>query len=836
MKSKWLVFIFITGFVTVFCALIGLYKTESALGQSFDFGMALRLFARTAGYFFANEPNIDNPHWAAVLAQLLGPFVTAGALWTLLGQLVADFRTRRRVRSMSGHTIVLGVNASALAFAKSERVTQSNRKQSVVLVAERIEDSHKTTAALHEFDLLDGDPSDGDTLVDCGVLKAKRLIVIADKDDTNIDIAMLAMRISEGRDPLLTKLEIYVSVRHRLLWGQLARSDAIVRQNPHSELRPFNLATWSARLFTWNEPLWRYALLREQQKIHVVFMGYEDFSAALLGQLPAAYLHDKLGKICCTILTPNRGATERKIERSYPQISETMDVTVIDFELETAGLDEPIMLQVASRADVTAVFVCRDDSDAGLGTAINVRDSMSRHNLWNAPVYVRLSWCSRVREILKSSLEASSYTDVLQPFGVEEELCDLSTIDGWLEKCAEDFHRDYKSVQERDSVHVDSESIHAWEKLPETYRQANRRAADHIPAKLSSLGCFISNKVVTNAPINGLLKSSSVPDFGGRLDALSDFTLVQSDANEFIAELEHESWNMGRFIDGWRYGAVRNNERRLQPHLIKYSELTEDVNKYDRVSANKLYNFILKKNHKKDLPKIRKEVRIGLIGKNAITAAEAKEIRQQLNTKILPEVISTYPEAHFTLLTPLAPGSDFVLTQSCLEQLATNQISHGLIVLESVPEKAMIDDWEPNFKAGCSWDGRLTSESSTWRKSSAIESNATSVFEAIRAGREQLADARVPQGEDGDTTGSTQHFFFECWTIDLTSRNIDYDLDEDARIVGYEASNAYIGRNADMMITVLRSNETSMRRGGTRDALRRIEEKHPDIDIKKIEL
>ena len=51
---------------------------------------------------------------------------------------------------------------------------------------------------------------------------------------------------------------------------------------------------------------------------------------------------------------------------------------------------------------------------------------------------------------------------------------------------------------------------------------------------------------------------------------------------EAMAELEHGRWEREKTADGWRYGPVRNNARKITPLLRPWSELDEDARDQDR--------------------------------------------------------------------------------------------------------------------------------------------------------------------------------------------------------------------------------------------------------------
>jgi hypothetical protein len=54
---------------------------------------------------------------------------------------------------------------------------------------------------------------------------------------------------------------------------------------------------------------------------------------------------------------------------------------------------------------------------------------------------------------------------------------------------------------------------------------------------------------------------------------------------EKIARCVHDVWAGKRAEDGWRYGPVRDDIRKLHPGLVPYEELSEEEKSYDRQTA-----------------------------------------------------------------------------------------------------------------------------------------------------------------------------------------------------------------------------------------------------------
>ena len=59
-----------------------------------------------------------------------------------------------------------------------------------------------------------------------------------------------------------------------------------------------------------------------------------------------------------------------------------------------------------------------------------------------------------------------------------------------------------------------------------------------------------------------------------------------------MAEHLHDVWARKRLDEGWRLGEKRDDENKLHPDLIAYSDLPEEEKDYDRESAKMLIKLL----------------------------------------------------------------------------------------------------------------------------------------------------------------------------------------------------------------------------------------------------
>ena len=67
-----------------------------------------------------------------------------------------------------------------------------------------------------------------------------------------------------------------------------------------------------------------------------------------------------------------------------------------------------------------------------------------------------------------------------------------------------------------------------------------------------------------------------------------------STLTEQIAENVHDVWAVGRIKEGWKYGPVKDIEKKLTPQLVPYSELPETEKAFDRNTAFETLKLITK--------------------------------------------------------------------------------------------------------------------------------------------------------------------------------------------------------------------------------------------------
>jgi hypothetical protein len=113
-------------------------------------------------------------------------------------------------------------------------------------------------------------------------------------------------------------------------------------------------------------------------------------------------------------------------------------------------------------------------------------------------------------------------------------------------------------------------SMQPWDSLGEVFKESSRRQVDTISEKLLRVNCGFA-PVMDREPI------------------IFKFTDQEI---EVMAEMEHESWNSEKLLNGWVYGKKKDFENKVSPYLVPWSSLTNDIKEWDRQAMRELSEFL----------------------------------------------------------------------------------------------------------------------------------------------------------------------------------------------------------------------------------------------------
>lgn len=115
-----------------------------------------------------------------------------------------------------------------------------------------------------------------------------------------------------------------------------------------------------------------------------------------------------------------------------------------------------------------------------------------------------------------------------------------------------------------------------FERLPEDLQRANVAQALRIPGILRLAGMRLEPG--DSVPFDRLVDFRSADEEPLRKH------LAQKDRLEVLAEAEHNGWMVERMLSGWKFDRKKNKPKKLHDCLIPYSQLTDEIKSYDRLT------------------------------------------------------------------------------------------------------------------------------------------------------------------------------------------------------------------------------------------------------------
>jgi len=546
----------------------------------------------------------ENPFEAAIQAVVLDPipgdftlylhfFINLTLAWAVLkifmasaGLKIDNFFTKNFIKQ---HVIIVSRPAKnsnqelknihkmmSLAIDLAGAIASSRK---VVLVAEEIDDSQRAILWEKGVRVLNYTGNFTRLLSASGAAKAHTLIALCDDPLDNIAICRAALSPTLRNNNLQVRCLINpLRKKHLFNPEEYFEKDTLVR------LRIFNQAEMLARkLFLEFPP--DAAVAQTSDRVHIILLGLTATSEALIHQ--AVKLgHFKSGKH--PKITIVDSDIENRLAQSSAQTNSVKKWTQIiqcdaDLELIEASKIENLLSSIDS---VTVVYICSNDEIINLRLAILFLEIMEKNigpnkikpfeivaldppggtvlsdfYLYgkNAGKFHTISLVGIDQNIKKSVLADSLLSDL-------DDNVSRSLHESYVEK-------DLQMLKNNPDHKVHTYSV-PWDQLPENIRNANRAVADHFEIKLRAVGCKMVAKEL------------------GKEAELDTAEIEQ------LAYMEHQRWWADRSINGWKFAKTRDDQKKLHPNMIPYSELSEADKQKDRDSVLKMLDVVRSKGYR----------------------------------------------------------------------------------------------------------------------------------------------------------------------------------------------------------------------------------------------
>jgi hypothetical protein len=530
---------------------IGFRKNLAATEDGRNYSFSTRVYLAIQLLLLDSGAVAEPVSWQLETARALAVLAFFGALlktavavfWRRMDELRATWARR--------HTIVCGGETTGRLLA-AERLAAGEQ----VVLIDDIPD--RDLAELRDLGAvaLVGDATSGSTLSKAGVHNAARIMIAVGDDATNLQVAAAAGQLCHDprRDPP-TVIDVHCVDTRMFELLEPAAGPCHDRQPTGVAYRRFDPLFDGARAFLDAHPLDRKPIAADSPRIvQLVLLGFTRESECLLIQTARLGHYANALRPKVRIVTPDAAACERRLRFRFPQIDNILDLAFVTSELEDQRALDQVDRWLEEKDLLSTVAISPRDADDSLPIAMSLSPYIADSGV---PVFVRLSHRQDLARLLA---ERSGAPDAWHVFGelTRDGIANL-VIQADQDRQARAIHDDYvRRRTEQGDKPSDYPAMRPWERLSESYREANRHQADHVPVKLRAVGC--------------------------RMTTMDDPTpaAAWTDSEvEVLAAMEHARWNANRWLDGWRLGP-RNDVRKTHPKLVPWAELDEPTRRYDR--------------------------------------------------------------------------------------------------------------------------------------------------------------------------------------------------------------------------------------------------------------
>jgi len=485
--------------------------------------------------------------WRLSVARLSGllAFVIAASKAAMV--LLSSHWVRRRAQRRSGHRVLVGDDALVERIARMALARGETVHRFCAPMGSSSDDTPGLFVVPGSWDL--------EQAKRYGLTRAASVIVSMRDEVATMAIAR-TIRGEVGED----EVPVRINIRSPWLVRRIGEQEKVIGIGLFSEAR------LGVRRIQRRHPPYLVARNLGHGRLHVVVVGFGLHGEAVMIETLLSSLVSYLDRPLLTIVDPNATAIRCDLAMKYPEIDKSVDIVPVDGTVQGGGgaLSEEALHAIANPYPVTFAYICLPDDSVGLSAGLALQGLALRAGWTRGPIFVRLRASGAI-------LQADPGTGSLEPaqllgFGeTEEVVAEIGAFGDEVDRLARLFHDGYREVAVGEgAAKVD------WGDLTEDYRDSNRRLVLHMPAMVSSAGFDIEPWV---RAIHANPDDPPLPSAGRHV--------AEPSRQETLAVLEHERWMADRRLNGWSYGATRDNELRKHPDLVPFAELCEPSKSYD---------------------------------------------------------------------------------------------------------------------------------------------------------------------------------------------------------------------------------------------------------------
>lgn len=485
-----------------------------------------------------------------------------------------------KAKNLKEHNIIIGVGEQGYQLAKNSLL--NGRKILII-------DPNENNIYAKELEengaiFIHGYGNDKELLKKISLEKASNIFIVTDKDETNVEISLSILdiirqtkRYKEFSSAINKEyVYCYVHIFDPNIKNLFKSHEIFTKMDDLLYVKIFNIYEKAADDIVVKYPPTNLKMYFTQKEINcnilLIGFGYVGQSILFSYAKSAHFSVDK--KISFTIIDIEANKNKDLFLLNYPFITDYFDLTFIEKDLKLLNQEEiDKLLKYSGKDKFHTIYVCIDDDVF----AANFARRMMNYDK-TEKIVICLNKRSEFNKLIKETelLKSDKNLPQIIIYDYILEVCKLKNFEEKeIEKIARKIHKLYVDsiykMKELDPANITEEKKEAirkelpsfteWEKLTEEFRESNRNQARHLFIKLGLVG-------LKAVPLEAKAEEVSLND--------------NPDLVEIFGILEHNRWVLEKLLNGWKYGPVRDNDRKIHPDIAPYREKDEDTKQKDR--------------------------------------------------------------------------------------------------------------------------------------------------------------------------------------------------------------------------------------------------------------
>jgi|TARA_B110000263_G_scaffold49704_1_gene41514 hypothetical protein len=539
---------FFVGLLVCMLGTVGFYQAHPHSGVQpllTSLYRALQLFTLESGA-------IDDATWHLEIARWGAAIIISGAMFKTLLLAFEKKLNLWIIRSLHGHVVICGAGQRGIKLAHD--YAESGRD--VVLVdhlgIDKLDFDLSTSISIFH---IEGCACDIGVLQAAGFGNCATCFLVLSKDDDNLAVLSVIQQYRDG-DPETTTVQCHIHIDNFIAFGLVIDQLKL----PSIELSQFSMPNMIMRSFFHNTSLDRH--IAKGRSREIIILGASKLTTHCITQIARSFISDSGQQIRITYISPNSTMCCDQINKRYPQIHRLVEFNPIDTDTPLNALKA--VCHSLEQPELTSLFICDDSSTNALLTYLKAKNL---HEIPACQIAISIHSTRNGSQLIPSGWNDSDSQNP-ELFGSGNSVCSAEAIVlEQIDMLAKHIHQKYLDSKLTDREQdQDSNAVCNWSELAEHYKEANRRQADHIYAKLRYIG-------------------ASVEPLSDGTASLLEFTEAEVDQ---LAKIEHQRWCAEQYLAGWQHGTDHSTTDLTHPDLVPWDRLSDVVKNYDRQPVNQI--------------------------------------------------------------------------------------------------------------------------------------------------------------------------------------------------------------------------------------------------------